>query len=215
MANLFNKAKQTGPVSKAKKEKTEIVVNDRTFHGSLVRLSEVNRQLNDLKAEAALLSGEVKERAITEFVKLYNDGKKFPGSFNITGTGAKGKEDATFLFIPTDRYIVMDEERYTEIVEKYGTGVAVEKTTYEMNADLIEKYGDIISDLIENCKKIDEADKAALISAKTAYNIKSGIIEDLPGILEDVKKAKKTDYKLSEIVEDIRPVYQIKNVKIK
>jgi hypothetical protein len=212
MANLFNAAKSKGPAPKAAKQKAEVVVTDKGFHASLFRLADVNSQMDALKAEASVLTSDVKERAIIEFAKLYKDTQKFPGSFNIVAKNGN-KADASLMFIPTDRYLTMDEERFEEVKEKYGEGiVAEEKTTYEMNADLIEKYGEIISDLIENCSEIEEADKALLISAKTTYNVKKGTISDVPGLVADLKK-KDVTVTMDEIIEDIHPVYQLKSVK--
>ena len=73
-----------------------------------------------------------------------------------------------------------------------------------MNTELIEKYGETISNLIEKCKAIPEADKAKLIGAITTYEIKKGTISELD----------KYDATIPEMLEDIKPVYQLKNVKI-
>lgn len=213
MANLFKKAKETGPSAKPTKQKTEVVIKDKAFHATMHRLAEVNRQKDELEAEATILTGEVKERSISEFVKLYNTTDKFPGSFNVIATGAVGKENSSLMIIPTDRYLKVDEDRYIELIEKYGVGTITEETTvYTMDAKLIEKYGEIISNLIENCKKIDEEDKEALIAATTSYSIKKGTINDIPSLIKELAKKKKKAT-VTSMIEEIRPVYQIKNVK--
>jgi predicted nucleotide-binding protein (sugar kinase/HSP70/actin superfamily) len=204
MANLFKAAKESGTKPSAKKEKEEIVITDKDFHTTLHRLAEVNSKIDELAAESKILSEDVRQRAITEFAKDYEDKGKFTGSFNIRATGAKGKSDASLMFLPTDRYITIDEERYNELNEQYGD-IAEENTTYTMDSALIEKYGDVISELISKCKAIDEKDKAKLISATTKYNVKKGTISRIPELVTE-------DFET--VLSDIRPVYQMKNVKI-
>lgn len=204
MANLFKAAKESGVKPSAKKEKEEIVINDKEFHGTLHRLAEVNSKMDELAAESKILSEEVRQRAITEFAKDYEDKKKFTGSFNLRATGAKGKADASLMFLPTDRYITIDEERYNELENQYGD-IVEENTTYTMDSALIEKYGDVISDLISKCKAIAENDKKKLISAVTKYNVKKGTISRIPELVTE-------DFET--VLSDIRPVYQMKNIKI-
>jgi hypothetical protein len=181
-----------------------VVLNDPKFHLSLTRLAEVNKQVDELNAEAAVLASEVKERSIKEFTRLYDSTGKYPGSFILRGSGLKGQPTASLMFIPTDKYIKIGEDRYNELVESYGEGIATEKTTYTMNTELVEKYGEIISTLIEKCKDIPKDDKEKLISAVTSYEIKKGTISDLPNFPATI----------AEMLEEIKPVYQLKNIKL-
>jgi hypothetical protein len=169
----------------------------------LARLAEVNQEIDALSAEASILAGTVKERSIKEFTKLYEANGKYPGSFNIRATGLKGQEDASLMFIPTDKYIKIGEERYKELVESYGEGIAEEKTTYTMDAALIEQYGELLSEAIHKIKGIPDSDKKKLISATVSYSIKKGTISDLP----------KFPATITEMVEEIRPIFQLKNIK--
>jgi hypothetical protein len=202
--NLFKAAKDKGTTAKAKSDKDVVIIKDSEFHKNLARLAIVNKEMDALSAESKLLTGEVKERSITEFAKLYESTGKFPGSFHIKATGAKNINDAAMLFIPTDKYLTIDEERYDELKKTYGEDMVEEKDTYTMDTELIEKYGEIISDLIEKCKKISEEDKANLIAVTTKYTVKKGTISDL-------KKFKKP---IEEVLMDAQPVYQMKSVRI-
>jgi hypothetical protein len=202
--NLFKKAKEKGATASAKPSKEEVVVNDPKFHLSLSRLAEVNKQVDELNAEAAVLASEVKERSIKEFTRLYDSTGKYPGSFILRGSGLKGQPTASLMFIPTDKYIKIGEDRFNEMVEKYGEEIATEKTTYTMNTELVEKYGEVISNLIEKCKDIPKDDKEKLIAAVTSYEIKKGTISELPSFPATI----------TEMLEEIKPVYQMKNVKV-
>jgi hypothetical protein len=74
-----------------------------------------------------------------------------------------------------------------------------------MNSELVEKYGEVLSDLIENCSEIDDRDKMKLISAVSKFSVRKGTISNLP-LFEN--------HAFGEILENIKPVYQIKNVKV-
>ena len=75
-----------------------------------------------------------------------------------------------------------------------------------MDATLVEKYADVIGELIEKCGKITQDDKEKLISAVVKYEVTKGTIADL--------KTKYATKPINEVLEDIKPVYQMKNVKI-
>lgn len=202
--NLFAAAKEKGATASNKPSKEEVEIKDPKFHMDLSRLAELNRQMDEMKAEAEILAASVKERSVKEFVKLYESNKKYPGSFLLRASGLKGADPASLMFIPTDKYIKIGEDRYNELVENYGEEIATEKTTYTMNAELIEKYGEELSEAISKCKGIPDDDKKKLISAVVSYEIKKGTISDLP----------KFPATITEMLEEIKPVYQMKNVKV-
>ena len=116
----------------------------------------------------------------------------------------KGQANGSFMFIPTDRYLKIDEERYTELVDQFGEKIAEEVTTYTMDSALVEKYGEIISDLISNCGDIPENDKERLINIACSYTVKKGTIQALD----------KFEGTIPELLEEIKPVYQLKGIKI-
>ena len=204
MANLFKAAKEKGATASPSPQKTEVEVNDPKFHLNLTRLAEVNKQIDELSAESSILAAEVKERSISEFAKLYETTGKYPGSFIIRGTGMKKLPAASLMFIPTDKYIKIGEERYNDLVDTYGEDIASEKTTYNMNSELVEKYGELLSNAIAKIKEIPDSDKAKLISAITSFEIKKGTISDLD----------KFGGTIPEMLEEVKPIYQMKNVKV-
>lgn len=205
--NLFTAAKAKGAsASGSKSAKEEVVITDASFHSDLARLAELNVQMDQLGAEATMLAANVKERSKKEFVRLYETNGKFPGSFNIRATGARATKDATLMFIPTDKYLKIGEERFKQLAETYGASIVTEKTTFTMNAELIEKYGEVISQLITDCRDIPDVDKPKLISATTAYEVTKGTIKDL---------VRYTDISpINVLVEDTSPIFQTKNVTL-
>jgi hypothetical protein len=89
-------------------------------------------------------------------------------------------------------------------VDTFGEDIATEKTTYNMNSELVEKYGELLSNAIAKIKEIPDSDKAKLISAITSFEIKKGTISDLD----------KFGGTIPEMLEEVKPIYQMKNVKV-
>ena len=212
MTNLFKKAKAEGATAgKPKNDKVVVEISDSTFHYNVSRLAEVNAELKTLSAEAATIEDEIKPRAISEFKKLYEQAFRNPGSFIIrTKAPIKAKTalqpTASFMFIPNDKYLSLDEERAAELKETYGDTIVTETTTYTMDAALVEKYGEVISRLIETSKEITKDDKEKLIKAVTKYTVTKGTLENL-------KTPEFAKHDLAILLEDIKPVYALKNVK--
>jgi hypothetical protein len=199
MTNLFKAAKEKAPEKKvASKEKLAVQVPH--IADDLERLAKINEQIDALSAEAKMLTETVKGTAIEEFVHIYEKDSKYPGSFNLEAG------NASVMFIPVDRYIKIDGERKEELVNKYGEDIIEEATTYVMDTALVEKYGEEISKLIMSSKKISDDDKAKLISANVAISIKKGTISAIT--------EKYGEFGVAEVLEDIKPVYQLKNVKV-
>ena len=203
VVNLFDK-KNAKKTTAKKAEKVEILIKEPKFHMDLGRLAQVTKEIDELSAEAAVLHGEIKDRGIEEFQKLYQANDKYPGSFMVKATGLKGAAPASYMFIPTDRYLKIDEERAAELQEEFGEDIVEETTTYTMDAKLIEKYGAVISELIGKCKAISDDDKGNLISIATSYSVKKGTINELH----------KYEGTIPEILEEIKPVYQVKGIRI-
>lgn len=197
--NLFAAAKTAAPAKPAKAQKEVVKIN--SISAELERLAQVQEQIDALSAEAKLLTETVKAESINAFVDLYEKKASYPGSFEIEAG------NASMLFIPMDKYITINEERAEELQSKYGAEIVEENTTYTMDAALVEKYGEEISNLIMKSKKIAEEDKSKLIGATVKYAVKKGTITAIT--------EKFADYGVDEVVVDIKPVFSMKNVSLK
>lgn len=194
--DIFKEAKKKSTKTKTKKEGVSVEV-DKAFGKHMKRYAHLTEKMNTIKAESDVIKGILKDRGKEEFFKLYED-DSFPGSFDIV-SGA-----ASFKFIPVDRYLKIDEEDSDILKSKYGEDIVNEETKFSMNSKLIAKYGKVISDLITSCDDITESDKKKLISAKTTFSVKKGTLKEL----------EKIDGKKEDIVEDVKPIFQIKNCKV-
>jgi hypothetical protein len=203
MASLFDKAKKSTPAKKtsAKDKKVRLVVEDPTFFEKVEKLEELQETLKSAKAKADLISDELKDIAKELWADEYEKTKRNPESVMIVQE--VNGDTSQFLFVPTDKYITINEERAEELKEAYGEDIVEEKTTFSFDNDMIEKYGEILSMLIENSDEIAEADKEKIIKAVTTYSVAKGTIDKFNQYGEVV-----------EMIETVKPVVSIKNVEI-
>lgn len=200
MANLFEKA--------AKKTTNKVVKNEKLvlkphlkgkevekFQKDFRRLVQIQKQVAELNAEATGLDEEIRYRGKECFIESYKETGKNTDSF-VMESG-----DCSVMVIPTDKYKKIDEERAGALQEKYGEEIVTVKTEYKFNNDLLEKYQDEISKLLESSKKIPKEDKEKLIEAVIAYTVAKGAIDKAPSD------------KVEEYLEDIQPIMMMKNYK--
>ena len=203
MANLFAKAKKAAPAktTAAKDKKVRLNVTDPTFFSKVEKLEQLNDTLKSAKAQADMISDEIKDLAKSEWVDYYSQTGKNPESVMIVQEVAG--DTAQVMFIPTDKYITVTEARAEELRETYGEEIVEEDTTFAFDSAMIEKYGEVLSMLIENCSDITDADKEKIIKATTKYSVAKGTIDKL-NQYGDVQ----------EVMEAVKPVVALKNVEV-
>ena len=203
MASLFDKAKKTSAVktTAAKDKKIRLQVTDPNFFSKVEKLEQLNDTLKSAKAQADMISDEIKDLAKSEWVDYYSQTGKNPESVMIVQEVAG--DTAQVMFIPTDKYITVTEARAEELRETYGEEIVEEDTTFAFDSAMIEKYGEVLSMLIENCSDITDADKEKIIKATTKYSVAKGTIDKL-NQYGDVQ----------EVMEAVKPVVALKNVEV-
>lgn len=203
MANLFNKAKKTATTKTTKKEdkKTRITVEDVTFFEKIQTLEMLNDRMKSDKAKADMISDEVREVSKSEWAKLYDKIGKNPGSVMVEAKN--GLDTSQVMFIPQDKYISINEEKAEFLIEEFGEEIVEEETTFAFDNAMIEKYGEILSKLIEESDEIAEADKEKIIKATTKFSVAKGTIDSL------------TKYgNVNEVMEVIKPVVMLKGPEV-
>jgi hypothetical protein len=203
MANLFAKAKKSAPAktTKAKDEKVRIAIEDTTFFDKIQKLEVLQDQMKVAKAKADMISDELRDLGKSEWAKLYDQTGKNPGSVMLEQANAE--DVAQLMFIPTDKYITITPERAEELQETYGEEIVEEETTFSFDSAMIEKYGEILSRLIEESDEIKDADKEKIIKATTKYSVAKGTIDKFSTYGDVV-----------EVMEAVKPVVSLKNVEI-
>jgi hypothetical protein len=112
-------------------------------------------------------------------------------------------DTAQLMMVPSDKYISVSEERAEELRETFGEEIVEEDTTFAFDSAMIEKYGEVLSMLIENCPDITDADKEKIIKATTKYSVAKGTIDKLNQYGD-----------VSEVFESVRPVVSLKNIEV-
>ena len=200
--NLFSKAKSSAPkTTKAKDEKVRITIEDATFFDKIQKLEVLQDQMKVAKAKADMISDELRDLGKDEWAKLYDKTGKNPGSVMLEQT--VNEDVAQLMFVPTDKYITINEARAEELREVYGEEIVTEETTFGFDSAMIEKYGEILSRLIEESNEIDEKDKEKIITAKTTFTVAKGTIDNFPKFGN-----------VNEVMEAVKPVVALKNVEI-
>jgi len=80
-------------------------------------------------------------------------------------------------------------------MNSYGNDIVEESTTFAFDNEMVDKYGEVISNLIEMSDEISEADKAKIIKAVTKFSVAKGTIDkfkvyggaDVFGVMEAVR----------------------------
>ena len=193
MANLFDKAK-TGAVAK-KAEKHEIVALP-SLEADVIALANLKVQMDALAAKASVHDANIRTAGKEAMIDFYQTKKRFPGTLKIEA--GKG----SFMFITSDRYKMLDEDRFMELASEYGKDLVEESTVYSFNTEILEKHMDHISDLLMKSKQLSDREKEDLLTSKTSYSVKKGTIKNILDVCDNVE----------HIVEDIQPVFSVKNV---
>jgi hypothetical protein len=203
MANLFAKAKKMAPkTTKAKDEKVRISIEDKTFFDKVTKLEQLQDTMKSSKAKADMISDELKDLGKEKWAELYAETGKNPGSVMLEQINDVD-DVAQLMFVPTDKYITINEERSEELQEIYGEDIVTEDTTFSFDSVMIEKYGEVLSRLIQESEEIAEKDKEKIIKATTKFSVAKGTIDNF-----------KTYGDVSEVMESVRPVIALKNVEI-
>ena len=204
MANLFAKAKKSAPAktTKAKDEKVRIKIEDTSFFDKIEKLEVLQDQMKVAKAKADMISDELRDLGKSEWAKLYDQTGKNPGSVMLEQVN-DADDVAQLMFVPTDKYITITPERAEELQETYGAEIVEEETTFSFDSAMIEKYGEILSRLIEESDEIAEKDKEKIIKATTKYSVAKGTIDKFAAYGD-----------VNEVMEAVKPVVALKNVEI-
>lgn len=202
MNNLFTKSKNSAPkTSKKTPEKVQVRLNDQDFFEKVEMLEKLNDTLKSAKSQADMISDEIKEISKNEWLKLYNQTGKNPGSIYVESH--MGDRKASVFLVPSDKYISVNADRASVLQEKYGDEIIEENTVFSFDNDMIAKYGEILSELIMNCDLIDENDKERIIKAKVDYSVSKGTIDKM-----------KSFGNVNEVMDEVKPVIALKNVEV-
>lgn len=167
--NLFANA-TTKAAAPKKAEKKIIQAND--LLDKIGRYSALKSQIEAFTGELKMVEGDIKEKGKCLFLDEYKIQRRTPDNFKI-----QDETGATCMFILMDKYTTVDDEK-AELLRNFD-GLLGENVVFKFNAELVEKYGAVLSDLIMTSPDIEEQDKGQLISGERTYSIAKGSIDRL------------------------------------
>ena len=167
--NLFAAATKVKETIK----KTDKKVLDAPELGSKIqKYAELKQLIDSATGELKMIEGDIKATGKELFMAEYLKYKNTPDNFKI-----KDNTGNSCMLIVMDKYTIVDESK-AAILGSYD-GLLAENVVYKFNAELVEKYGQVLSELILNCPNIDDIDKGNLISGEKSYSVAKGSIDRL------------------------------------
>jgi len=198
---VFGKKVVTTKTTTAKKDlKPVAIVAGEDFAEKLKKFVDLKDDIKNKTAEQKSIEGDIKSIALEEYVKLYIGMKRNPESIKV-----ESEKGDKIMFMVVKKYTgTVDEERATELREKYGITFVEEKSEMIMNNDLLNKYPEKLEELIMSADFMSDDEKEALFVNKVTYTIKSDAINDAftagGGDVEG-------------LISDINPVMMLKETK--
>lgn len=167
--NLFAAATKVKETIK----KTDKKVLDAPELGSKIqKYAELKQLIDSATGELKMIEGDIKTTGKELFMAEYLKYKNTPDNFKI-----KDSTGNSCMLIVMDKYTIVDESK-AAILGNYD-GLLAENVVYKFNAELVEKYGQVLSELILNSANIDDIDKGNLITGEKSYSVAKGSIDRL------------------------------------
>jgi hypothetical protein len=167
--NLFATATKVKETAKKTDKK---VINAPELGNKIQRFAELKQLIDSATGELKMIEGDIKGIGKKLFMSEYKAQRSTPDNFKI-----QDETGNSCMFICMDKYTIVDETK-ASILANFE-GLLAENVVYKFNADLVEKYGAVLSELILNCSDIDDLDKGNLISGEKTFSVAKGSIDRL------------------------------------
>jgi len=167
--NLFATATKVKETAKKTDKK---VINAPELGNKIQRFAELKQLIDSATGELKMIEGDIKGIGKKLFMSEYKQQRSTPDNFKI-----QDETGNSCMFICMDKYTIVDETK-AGILANFD-GLLAENVVYKFNADLVEKYGAVLSELILNCSDIDDLDKGNLISGEKTFSVAKGSIDRL------------------------------------
>ena len=201
--NMFDDIAKKTTVKKTTKkdDKPLIKIEGDEFDANLKSFADLSKKEKEIKTQLTMVKGYIKEVSLEKWFGLYKTNGAYPGSALVTSDS-----EASYLFAPSDRYISLKEPDSNRLKEKYGDDIVTEDVEFSFKSDLLMKYAEVLTGLIQNSTDISDDDKRNLIVAKKTLSVTKGSIE---------KALTVGGGNVQTFLEDIQPVYALKTPKLK
>jgi hypothetical protein len=192
---MFGGAKAKPTTAKAKDDKETVLIAG--LSEKLLDLQKLKGDIADLESILTVLTDEVKNISKDQYVDLYIKNKTNPNTFLIKD------DEGCVMVLPTDKYNEkqLTEERIAELRKKYGKDIVQTTEKFYFDPVILERNLEKVESLLMNSPDISDADKDGLILKEVKNTIRKGAIDDLL----------KYDPNVRDVLDDIQPVFQLKN----
>lgn len=166
--NLFaagTKVKETAKRPEKKIVKAPLGSKIKTF-------LELKAKIEAATSEIKMIEGDIKAVGKDLFIKEYRSQKSTPDNFILQDESGAG-----CMLIVQDKYTLVDETK-AAILEGFD-GLLTENVVFKVDAEMVEKYGEILSKMIMNSKEIAKEDKDKIIFGEKTFSVTKGSIDRL------------------------------------
>jgi hypothetical protein len=167
--NLFATATK---VKETPKKTDKKVIKAPLLADKVKRYADLKQIIDSATGELKMIEGDIKAVGKDLFMKEYRQQKSTPDNFKI-----QDETGNTCMLIVMDKYTIVDQTK-ASILANFD-GLLAESVVYKFNAELVEKYGQVLSELILNSADIDDMDKGNLISGEKTFSVAKGSIDRL------------------------------------
>jgi len=190
MAVFGNKKVAVKAPAVKKDLKPVAVVKGEDFADKLKKFNSIKEEIKDKTAEQKSIEGDIKSTCLDEYKKLYLGMKRNPESIKV-----ESEKGDKIMFMVVKKYTgAVDEERATELREKYGETFVEEKSELVMDNDLFNKYAEKLEEFFSSATFMTDDEKERLFVNKVTYNIKADAINeaftcgngDVEGLISDI-----------------------------
>jgi hypothetical protein len=185
-----------------KKIELSVETKDPLFFSRVSQIKRLSQEIKERESVVSTLSDHVKEVAKKEWTSLYQKMENNPGSLRVYAT--KEDETSSVLFVPSDRYISLNENSKKTIEDQLGEEVIQESREWSIPGSMVEKYLTLLKDFIGSSSDILDEDRPKILQETLKFSIKPGTIDRLDQFGE-----------VDKVFETIKPVVSLKSIDVK
>lgn len=195
--SLFSKAEEKASKTPKSKTPAKVVVKvaGEEFDKQMIEYIQLKSQASYIKTRLEIIESQFKPNCIDVFNEEYKKNGTRPDSFLITSDSGSNA-----LLVAKDQYINLDENSSAELEEEFGNEVTEKITTFELDTELVNKHGDLLSKAIEKIKEIPTEEKERLIKATVKVVVKKGSIDKALTVGKG---------NIANFISKIRPIFAI------
>lgn len=184
-----------------KKLEISVETRDPLFFSRVSQIHRLNGEIKERESVVSALTDQVKEVAKHEWCQLYEDTGFNPGSLKVYSQ--RDGEVSSVLFVPSDRYISLNETTKSQLTGEFGRDVIQETHEWSISPEMVQKYLPLLKEMIQNSGEIQQEDKSKIFTQSVKYSVKPGTIDNLSNLGQ-----------VEQVFERVRPVVSLKNIQV-